>query len=149
MVDPVTILEIINGSLGLALKSATVVNQLYDLSGKFKNVELSIRSLSNECEAIRDAWDQIGVWSQNCTVGSEQFLTRLARSIETGGMVISALGEDVLSLQTQHSSTAWPSYEDSLEREYFSLPSRSDPRPNIGYESLITGHSTVSFTQNP
>lgn len=99
MADPVTILSIVNGSLGIALKIGTVVNQLYTLSQRLKYAELTLQSLASECETMEAAWSKIKEWAQLQAQQNDtehQFLLeRLEKSLEIGDMVVAALEEDL------------------------------------------------------
>ena len=93
MADPVTILSIIYGSLGLALKIGTVIHTLYDISQKLKQAQLTILSTITECETIQTVWSAIERWASshpNGTAIESELLERLNKSLLNGQMVISA-----------------------------------------------------------
>ncbi|MCJ1386776.1 hypothetical protein MMC17_009902 [Xylographa soralifera] len=99
--DPVTVLSIVSGSIGLAAKCASVAQQLYNIATKFKQAELTIRAVGEECEIIRLAWTRIEKWVvgwANDAAADQELLNRLHRSIETGSMIISALEDSLLSI---------------------------------------------------
>lgn len=107
MADPVTIFTIVSGSVGLALKCAQIAQSLYDLSGKYKQAELMLRTMVNECEIIELAWKRIEDWSRSYADDASadgELIQRLNRSLEVGALVMSALESDVSPLR------------DSLER---------------------------------
>ncbi|MCJ1476539.1 hypothetical protein MMC13_005205 [Lambiella insularis] len=98
MADPATVIAIVNGSIGLAIKCAKVGQQLYDVADKFKKAELSLLSVREECEVIRLAWSRIAqwvkAWEDEAALDLE-LLHRLYQSIATGSTIISALEEDL------------------------------------------------------
>ncbi|MCJ1390401.1 hypothetical protein MMC18_003260 [Xylographa bjoerkii] len=99
--DPVTILSIVSGSIGLAAKCASVAQQLYDIAAKVKQAELTIRAVGEECEIIRLAWTRIEKWVlgwADDAAADLELLHRLHRSIETGSMIVSALEDSLLSI---------------------------------------------------
>lgn len=100
MADPVTILSIVNGSVGLALKIGTVIQTLYDISQKFKQAQPTILSAAAECETIQTAWTAIERWAQSQPDGGSVesgLLERLSKSLQMGNMVISAFEDDILA----------------------------------------------------
>ncbi|MCJ1398054.1 hypothetical protein MMC11_001251 [Xylographa trunciseda] len=99
--DPITVLSIVSGSIALAAKCASVAQQLYDISAKFKQAELTIRAVGEECEIIRLAWTRIEKWVlgwADDAAADPELLHRLHRSIETGSMILSALEDNLLSI---------------------------------------------------
>jgi hypothetical protein len=99
MGEPVTILSIINGSLGIALKIAAVVNDLYDLKQKFEHAELELQSTIEECRTIQTAWYGIEAWVRKADTTVEQkLLERLDQSLNVGVMVMSALEADLAAV---------------------------------------------------
>jgi Asp/Glu/hydantoin racemase len=100
MADPVTILFIVNGSLSLALKIGTVIRELYNISQKLKQAQLTILSAASECETVQTAWSAVLKWAQGQPDGSTiepELLERLGKSLKMGNMVISAFEDDLLT----------------------------------------------------
>jgi hypothetical protein len=100
MTDPVTILSIVNGSLGLVLKIGTVIQTLYDISQKLKQAQITILSAISECETIQTAWSGIEIWARGQPRGTaieSQLLERLGLSLQLGDMVISAFEDDLVA----------------------------------------------------
>ncbi|KAI9877767.1 MAG: hypothetical protein M1830_002897 [Pleopsidium flavum] len=100
MADPVTIVAIVNGSFGLALKCAKVAKDLHDLAEKYKHAELAILSMVEECEVIQLAWSRIQGWCQGWADDAScdhQLLGRLNQSLIVGTMVMSALEKELPS----------------------------------------------------
>lgn len=98
MADPITILGIINGSIGLSLKIGTIIHNLYEIRQTIKNAELTILSTATECETIQAAWGGIEAWAQKQERTDQRLLDRLGRSLMVGTMVMSALEEDLMLL---------------------------------------------------
>ncbi|KUJ11170.1 uncharacterized protein LY89DRAFT_723019 [Mollisia scopiformis] len=99
MADPATIISIINGSLGLAVKVGTVANDLYTLSKRLKYAELTLESVASECEVIQTAWEGIQTWAKKQPArqdeGQQKLFDRLNRSLLFGTMVFSKLEDDL------------------------------------------------------
>jgi len=96
--EPVSIVSIVNGSLGLGFKISSLVKYLYDISQRLKQAELTILSLVVECETIQAAWVGIENWAREQPIpGSADYelLGRLSRSLKSGNMVISAFEADI------------------------------------------------------
>ena len=98
MADPVSILAIVDGSVGLALKCAGVIKSLHDIAGKHKKAAVTIMSMVTEIDAIELAWNWVEKWakdySKDITV-DVALLQRLDRSLDSGTRVISALQKDL------------------------------------------------------
>jgi hypothetical protein len=110
MTDPATILAIVNGSVGLALKIGTVIKHLNDISQKLKYIEIGILSIVTECETIQTAWNAIEKWARLQTVETDDqqaLLERLDRSLILGSMVISALDDDLVSFAASTQSSGF------------------------------------------
>ena len=136
MADPLTILSVIEGSLGLIVQCGGIIKTLHDIAGKFKQLDLTIMSMTQELETIEFAWTRIKDWSQAYVEeatdlrGSENldrcFLDRLHRSLTCGTIVMSALQDDLnesvggKSSQglTQRAKLAWnaKAFEDHQDR---------------------------------
>lgn len=96
-----TILSIVNGSLGIAVKIGKVIKDLYDIAQRFKHAELDILSSVEECKTIRAAWGGIERWARaqaDSEVVEEELLNRLDQSLMFGIMVMSAFENDLLAL---------------------------------------------------
>ena len=108
MAELVTVYSIVAGALGLASKSATIVKDLRDLTSKYKNAELSLLSLVEECETIGLAWSRIqrwcNGWADEASV-DHQLLDRLKRSVLAGNLVLSALEHDLSSLKDRKNTS--------------------------------------------
>ena len=105
MADPLTILSVIEGSLSLIIQCSSVAKTLNDIAGKFKQLRLTILSMTQELETIEFAWTRIKVWSQQYVEDAadledsesldRSFLDRLRRSLECGRIVMGALQDDL------------------------------------------------------
>lgn len=100
--DPTSVLAIVNGSLDLALKCASVVKSLHDVASKHKYAELSLVSMIDECQTFRLAWGRIQSWAQrqqeSTVMVDDQLAKRLCSSLAAGMMVLSALEQDLVHL---------------------------------------------------
>ena len=105
--DPFTIIQIVEGSLSLALQCGHVTKTLSDIAAKYRYAELTIISIVQGLDTIQLAWSQIGEWSQKYvpkTAVDGQFLERLQRSLQTGFTIMDALEGDVKPYQTNNLS---------------------------------------------
>ena len=97
--DLATIFAIVQGSVGIAIKCATVIKDLNDLAQKQKQAKLAVLLLVDQCQTLHIAWERIRTWTlQQGTPGStidEQLVERLDCSVQMGLRVLSALEEDV------------------------------------------------------
>ncbi|KAK4693413.1 hypothetical protein P7C71_g3986, partial [Lecanoromycetidae sp. Uapishka_2] len=105
--DPASIFALVEGAGGLALKSATLAKNLKDLVSKYQQVRLTILSMAQGLDTIQLAWIRIEKWSRSKAYNNptadladaaddDEFLQRLARSLEVGTMVMEAFEEDLL-----------------------------------------------------
>jgi phage shock protein A len=96
--DPATALGLAAACSSLVKACGGVVKTLHDLAEVYKDAELSILSMIEECENIRFAWTSLEDWA-NKYLGRmdnyEQLLERLQSSIYTGQLTMSALEEDL------------------------------------------------------
>ena len=105
--DPATIIQLIEGSLSLALQCGKATQTLSDIAAKYKFAKLTIISMVQGLDTIQLAWSQIGEWSQGYvpeTAGDGDFLQRLQRSLENGFMIMDALEGDLKPYQTSNLS---------------------------------------------
>ena len=105
--DPVTIVQIVEGSLSLALQCGHATKTLNDIAAKYRYAELAIISMAQGLDTIQLAWNQIGEWSQSYvpkTVGEGEFLERLQRSLQNGSTVMNALERNLKPYQTEYLS---------------------------------------------
>ena len=100
--DPTTILSVVNVSAGLTIKCGNVIRALYELAQRYKQAELTILSVIEECHTIQLAWTRIEKWAAQHLDGSEEhdeLLERLKLSLYTGQLVMCALEKDLSSMQ--------------------------------------------------
>ena len=107
--DPATVLAVVNGSLGVATTCITVIQGLNDLASKYRQAELLVQTMVDECKTIQLAWDQIETWARRHETTTlsvdDQILERLGSSLATGTMVLSALEEDLRHLGQSSATT--------------------------------------------
>ena len=96
MVDPLSIVSVVEGSIGLALQCGSAAKALNNLIARFKNSELTIMAMVEEVETIKFAWTRIREWfeGQGNEAIDDRFLERLSKSLRCGTLVISALVQD-------------------------------------------------------
>ncbi len=97
MADPISVISLVEGSIGLVLQCGLVVKTLSDLRAKFKYAEIAIMSLIQEVETIQFAWSRIKEWSEDHAEAATdtQFVQRLEKSLQCGTLVLSALEQDL------------------------------------------------------
>lgn len=99
--DPVGAFSVVAGAAGLAVQCAGVAQKLYNLASNFKNAELTIRCLADECDTIRLAWRRIEQWTRDWAddvAADIEVLERLNKSAVTGSMIMTSLEEGISSL---------------------------------------------------
>lgn len=106
--DPATIIQLVEGSLSLALQCGHATKTLSDIAAKYKYAKLTITSMVQGLDTVQLAWSQIGEWSQRYvpeTAGDgELFLERLQRSLENGIIIMDALDGDLKPYRTNNLS---------------------------------------------
>ena len=97
MVDPISVISLVEGSIGLVLQCGSVVRTLSDIRAKFKHAEIAIMSLIDEVETIQFAWSRIKEWSEDHAEAATdtRFVQRLEKSLQCGTIVLSALEQDL------------------------------------------------------
>ena len=97
--DPVSIVSLVDASIGLTLKCASAIKYLNDLASKFKYAELTIRSITQYLDIMQLSWDRIARWaeeySNSIDVIESGIAERIARFIETGSLVMDAFEKDL------------------------------------------------------
>ena len=97
MVDPISVISLVEGSIGLVLQCGSVAKTLSDIIAKFKTAEVAITSLIQEVETIQFAWSRVKEWSEDHAEAAtdSQFVQRLEKSLECGTLILSALEQDL------------------------------------------------------
>lgn len=96
--DPASIVGLVSACSNLVKTCGGVVETLYTLVETYKDAELSILSIIEECETVRFAWSRLEEWAESSArhIDSyEELLRRLQRSIYTGQLIMAALEEDL------------------------------------------------------
>lgn len=108
--DPVTVISLVDASVDLALKCAGAVRKMNDSASKYKNAKLTISSITQGLDTMQFAWDRIGAWTQSYTpdenADDDRFVTRMARFLETGTLVMDAHEEEILPFSDESSGFA-------------------------------------------
>ena len=97
MADPISVISLVEGSIGLVLQCGSVAKTLSDIIAKFKYAEVAIMSLIQEVEAVQFAWNRIKEWSEDHAEAAtdSQFVQRLEKSLQCGTLVLTALEKDL------------------------------------------------------
>lgn len=96
----------IDASAGLILKCGSVAKTLNDLAGKYKKAELTLKTVTQQVDAIKAAWVRIQEWYEEYRAHTEisatddELLNRLKTSLECGDLVISALEVDLVPFRS-------------------------------------------------
>lgn len=101
--DPVSLIGLIESSIGLALQFGSASKTLNDLAVKYKNAKLAIKALAQNLDILQLAWTQIGDWMQlaeNEDLRDNSLTNRIQGFWETGTMVMDALQHDLQAYDT-------------------------------------------------
>jgi hypothetical protein len=96
--DPVSIVALINASVGLAIKCGTVAADLHVLASKYGQAQLTIEILANQCRTLETTLKRIKSWldgEERENLVDDDILMQLGSSVEIGMKIISALEEDL------------------------------------------------------
>ena len=98
MVDPISIISLVEGSIGLILQCGSAIKSLNEIATKYRQAELALSSIIQEVDVIELAWKRIKDWFESYTdeAGDIELLERLDKSLKCGTNVISALQDDLL-----------------------------------------------------
>jgi len=91
---------IIDDAVAFASQCAKVASQIYDIAGKSKVTESSIRFTAEDCEALRLSWARIGKWSLYWGEVDDALLQWLHPALTIGRMAISALEHDAYKFRS-------------------------------------------------
>jgi hypothetical protein len=99
--DPVSIISLVEACSGLYLSLSKVISVLSNLATSYKQVALSIKSLSNECKTIKVVIERLQYWietqTQEANVSNEVW-EQLRESLKHGEVVVKALEEELKPL---------------------------------------------------
>lgn len=108
--DPISVVGLVQSSLGLALQFGSTAKTLNDVAGKYKNAKLAIKSLAQNLDILQLAWTQIGEWFQRYaeeeSLHDDSLMKRVEGFLETGTLVMEALQHDVQAYDVDHLSFA-------------------------------------------
>jgi hypothetical protein len=99
--DPASILSIASAAGSLAFKCGTIVKTLYTLTERYKQAELTILSVIQDCRTIELAWSRIERWaadSPDIFDDDQELAERLQMSIYAGQLFMAELEKDLSSL---------------------------------------------------
>jgi hypothetical protein len=96
--DLVSVVGLVAACASLVKTSSSVVKSLHDISGVYRDAELSILSLIEVCDTTRFAWAKLEEWankSLSTMEDSDEVLKRFQRSLYAGGLMLGALEQDI------------------------------------------------------
>jgi hypothetical protein len=96
--DPASVVGLVAACGSLVKTCAGVIKTLHDVVELYKDAELSILSMIDECENIRFAWASLEGWVNDHLRGMDNYellLERFQRSIYVGQLSLSALEKDL------------------------------------------------------
>lgn len=67
VMEPISIVGLVDASVDLALKCASAVKKINDLASKYKSSALALRSIAQNLDTMQFAWDKIGAWTESYT----------------------------------------------------------------------------------
>ena len=98
--DLISVVGLVDASVSLASKCGSAIKDLNDVTSRFKNAELTVRSITQSLEILQFSWDRISTWSQTYIPYDDRdedgFVRRMAHFLETGNIVMNALEEELL-----------------------------------------------------
>ena len=56
MVDPISIISLVEGSIGLILQCGSAIKSLNEIAAKYKQAELTLSAMIQEVDVIELAW---------------------------------------------------------------------------------------------
>lgn len=124
IMDPVSVASLVAACASLATNCVKAAEALRSLVDRYKQAELSILSLVEECATIQLAWRGIEKWAEKNIQqmdSHEEIAERLARSVYAGQLIMSALQEDIGNLAPKTGGfrrRASLSWSDDLIREH-------------------------------
>lgn len=98
---------LVDASAGLILKCGSVAKSLHDLTGKYKNAELTLKTIIQLVDVIKAAWIRIKEWDEQYQLYGDlstavvELWKRLGTSLECGDLAISALETDLGSFRSE------------------------------------------------
>ncbi len=98
--DPLSVVGLIESSLGLALQFGSAAKTLNDIAGKYKNVKLATKFLAQNLDILQLTWSQICQWFEahvdDGSLRDNDLVKRVRSFLETGTLVMEALVQDLL-----------------------------------------------------
>jgi hypothetical protein len=99
--DPLSILALVEACGSLSLTIGKVIVVLRDLASTYRQVAMSIRSLTNECKTIAVAVERLQDWIESQadeTAVDSRIWNQLRESLDYGELVVNALEEELRPL---------------------------------------------------
>ena len=117
VMDPASIIGIVDASIDLAFKCGSTVKQLNALVSQYKHARLTMSSMVQNLDSLQLAWNRISIWLRSYMPDQDAvengLVERLQRFLETGALVMDALNEDLSTYSpndlgfTQRSRLIW------------------------------------------
>lgn len=106
--DPISVVGLVENSLGLALQFGSAAKALNNAAGKLKHAKLAVKSLAQNLDILQLSWTQIGEWLQNQFEKDNSynvsFRNRVEGFLEIGTLVMEALQHDLQAYDIDHLS---------------------------------------------
>lgn len=104
MADPLSILMMVNASLGIARSLVHTIKELYEIAEAYETAALGIRTVATQCNSFRIAIERIHKWlltqsENNRNDIDEDFWQALKSNLDTGAMVIEDLDRRIEGLK--------------------------------------------------
>ena len=96
--DPVSIVSLIQACAGITLSAGKLAVCLKSLASKYQNIELTIKTLSNQCKLFATAVSAIQRWmcdGPERDILDDEVWNQLHDSLDCAGDVIAALETDI------------------------------------------------------
>lgn len=98
--EPVSIVMMVNASLGIARSLVHTINELYELAESYETAALGIRTVATQCSSFKIAIERIHKWLQGQQNDprsdlDNDFWDALKQNLDTGGMVIDDLNRRI------------------------------------------------------
>ncbi|KAK5085523.1 hypothetical protein LTR05_004808 [Lithohypha guttulata] len=104
MADPLSVLVMVNASMGIARSLIHTIKELYEIAEQYETAALGIRTVATQCTSFRIAIERIHKWlvkqsEENRHDLDEDFWQALKSNLDTGNMVIKDLNRRIHSFR--------------------------------------------------
>jgi hypothetical protein len=115
--DPASVVGLVAACASLTKTCVSLVKGLHDIAQVYKDAELEIISMADQCKVIQFAWKSLEEWANEgllSMVNHEEVVDRLQDTIYTGGLILEALKNEVANATPKsfsnfrrHATIAW------------------------------------------